>query len=172
MRRYEIVHILARRLNMKVGRVQAILSKLQEAGVISGSGLAKRAPDDLAEPEIVNLLIALLAESGIATGPAAAETFGALTATDGTRFDAFLSEVLFGPPLAIRHLFARQSPPGVSVVVGGQHILFGQPASATTASPARTVPGEALGAITAELRGESPATADALAAIQNIRKSA
>jgi hypothetical protein len=126
----------------------------------------------MAELEIVTLLMALVAESGIASATSAARTFAALQTDDGTRFDVFLSEVLFGPPVAVRQLFARQSPPGVSVVVDGQHLLFGQPASATTASPARTVPGEALTAIAAELRGETPANADALAAIHNIRRSA
>lgn len=172
MKRYEILHVLARRLGLKPGRAQTILSRLQEASLIGGGGPAKRYPDDMAEPEIVTLLIALLAESGIATGPDAARTFSALTAPDGERFDEFVSAVLFGPPLAIRHLMVRKEPPGVSVIVEDQHILFGAPPSPTTASPARIVPGEALTAIAAELRGETPSTADALAAIQQIRRSA
>ena len=171
MRRYEILHLLARRLGLKVGRAQAILGRLQEAGVVSSPGDHRGQPVDMAEPEIVSLLIALLAESGIATGPAAAETFGALTATDGTRFDTFLSEVLFGPPVAIRHLMVRKEPPGVSVITGLEHLLFGATPSTTSASPARIVPGEALTAIAAELRGSTPEQADAEAAITGLHRA-
>lgn len=78
MRRYEIVHLLARRLSLKVGRVQAILSKLQEAQLIASPGPDKARPVDMAEPEIVKLLVALLGESGITSAPDAVQRFGPL----------------------------------------------------------------------------------------------
>jgi hypothetical protein len=164
------LHLFARRLGLKVGRAQAILGRLQEAGVVSSPGDHRGQPIDLGEPEIVTLLISLLAESGIATSPDAAQTFGALTTSDGERYDTFMSSFLFGPPVAIRHLMLRKEPPGVSVIVDQQHVLFGAPSSPINASPARIVGGEALTAIAAELRGETPANADALAAITNIQR--
>lgn len=171
MRRYEIVHLLARRLAMKVGRVQAILSRLQESHVVSSPGPLKSQPSDMDEPEIVKLLVALLGESGIASAPDASKIFGALTTTNGQRFDTLLSELLFGPPRQVRHLIVRQSPAGVSVTVDNTHLLFGEPPSRDSASPARIVPGEAIAALAAELQGQSPSQADALAAIINIGKN-
>ena len=171
MRRYEIVHLFARRLSTKVGRVQAILSKLQEAGSVSTAGPDRKQPVDMAEPEVVTLLLALLGESGIGTGSQAAKTFGDLTTTDGVRFDALLSELLFGPRRQVRHLIVRQSPAGISVTVDNAHVLFGEPPSRDSASPARIVPGEAITAIAAELQGQSPAEADSLAALIHIGKN-
>ncbi len=172
MRRYEIVHLFARRLSTKVGRVQAILSKLQEAGSVSTAGPDRKQPVDMAEPEVVTLLLALLGEGGISTAPHAAKTFGSLYTEDtGERFDTLLSELLFGPPRQVRHLIVRQSPAGVSVTVDSQHLLFGEPPSRHGASPARIVPGEAIFAIAAELRGSSPSEADAFAALNTIGKN-
>ncbi len=171
MRLYECVHLFARRLGMKVGRVQAIAGKLQDDCKLQKTEGSRRFPIDISEPEVVTLLLALLGESGIGTGPLASKTFGALTTTDGQRFDTLLSELLFGPPRQVRHLMVRQSPAGVSVTVDNQHLLFGDPPSRDSASPARIVPGEALAALAAELQGQSPDQADALAAIINIGKN-
>lgn len=170
MRRYEIVHLFSRRLSTKVGRVQAILSKLQEAGSISSAGPDRKQPVDMAEPEVVTLLLALLGESGIGTGPHAANLFGALTTAEGERFDAFLEDLLFGHPRHVRHIMVRQNPAGVSVTADGVHLLFGEPPSRGNASPARIVPGEALSAIAAELQGQTPEEADAIAALHTIGK--
>lgn len=168
MRRYEIVQLLARRLAMKVGRVQAILSRLQECHVVTSPGPLKSQPTELDEPEIVKLLIGLLGETGIASAPDASKTFGDLTTADGVRFDALLSELLFGPPRQVRHLIVRQSPAGVSITVDNQHLLFGEPPSTRNASPAKIVPGEAITAIAAELQGQTPEEADAIAEISKL----
>lgn len=168
MRLYEIVHLFARRLGIKVGRVQAIAGKLQDEGKLQKTEGSRRFPIDISEPEVVTLLSALLGESGIGTGPQAAKLFGELTTTDGQRFDLFLSALLFGRPRQVRHLMVRQSPAGVSVTVDNNHLLFGKPPSRNNASPARIVPGEAIAAIAAELQGQSPSQADALAALIHI----
>lgn len=170
MRRYEIVHLFSRRLSTKVGRVQAILSKLQEAGSISSAGPDRKQPVDMAEPEIVKLLLAIFGESGIGTGPTAANTFGALATIEGQRLDQFLEELLFGHPRHVRHIMVRQNPAGVSVTADSAHYLFGEPPSRGNASPARIVPGEALTAIAAELQGQTPEEADAIAALHTIGK--
>jgi len=170
VRRYEIVHLFSRRLSTKVGRVQAILSKLQEAGLISSAGPDRKQPVDMAEPEIVKLLLAIFGESGIGTGPQAASLFGALTTAEGQRLDQFIEELLFGQPKHVRHIMVRQNPAGVSVTADGVHLLFGEPPSRGNASPARIVPGEAISAIAAELQGHSPEEADAIAALHTIGK--
>ena len=168
MRRYEIVGLFARRLGAKPGRVQAILSKLTEAGVISGGGDSKRYPGDLTEPEIVTLFLATLGERGISTAPTAATEFAALRDHTGRRFDAMLTELLFGPPRHVDHLIVRQSPPGVSTVVNGEHLQFGAEPPESGATAARIVTGASLSAIAAELQGATPSQADAVAAIQRI----
>jgi len=172
MRLHEFVHLAARRLGLKVGRVQAIAGRLQDEGSLRKTEGSRRHPLEISEPEIVTLLLALLGESGIGTGPEAARTFAALQADDGSKFERFLSFVLFGPPVELRHVVARQNPPGVSVIVDGRHVNFGDQPSIANSTAARVVPGEALIAMAAEIRGETPANADALAAIHNIRRSA
>ncbi len=169
MRRYEIVELFARRLSIKVGRVQAILSRLQESDLVSSPGPAKGQPVDMAEPEIVTLLIALLGESGITSSPDTARRFGSLYTEDtGERFDLFLASLLFGQPRQVGHLLVRQSPAGVSVTVDNRHVLFGEPPCSRSASPARIVPSEAMAAIAAELQGQSPSQADAAAELSKL----
>lgn len=171
MRLHEFVHLAARRLGLKVGRVQAIAGRLQDEGSLQKTEGSRRFPLEISEPEMVTLLLALLGESGIGSGPEAARTFGALQADDGTLFERFLSHVLFGPPVALRHVIVRQNPPGISVVVNGAHVQFGAPSSTSNASPARIAPGEALAAIAAELRGCTPQEADAEVALGQLRKA-
>ncbi len=170
MRLYECVHLFARRLGMKVGRVQAIAGKLQEDGKLQKTEGSRRFPIDISEPEVVILLLALLGESGIGTGPSAAKTFGDLATLEGERFAVFLESLLFGQPKHVRHLMVRQNPAGVSVTADNIHLLFGEPPSRGNASPARIVPGEALTAIAAELQGKQPSEADAIAALINLGK--
>lgn len=171
MRLYEVVHLFARRLGLKVGRVQAITGKLQDEGKLSKTEGSRRFPIEVSEPEVVTLLLALLGESGIGTGPSAAKTFGALTTSEGERFDAFLDDLLFGHPRHVRHVMVRQNPAGVSVTADGVHLLFGEPPSRGNASPARIVPGEALTAIAAELQGQAPEQADAAAELSRLNHS-
>lgn len=170
MRLYECVHLFARRLGVKVGRVQAIAGKLQDDGKLQKTEGSRRFPIHISEPEVVTLLLALLGESGIGTGPQAANLFGALTTSEGERFDALLEDLLFGQPKHVRHILVRQNPAGVSVTADGVHLLFGEPPSRGNASPARIVPGEAISAIAAELQGHSPEEADAIAALHTIGK--
>lgn len=171
MRLYEVVHLFSRRLGIKVGRVQAIAGRMQDNDMLSKTEGSRRFPLAISEPEVATLLIALLGEAGIATGPATATTFGALYAETGERFDVFLADLLFGPQRAVRHLMVRQNPPGVSVIVDGRHVLFGEPPSRTNASPARIVAGETISAIAAELQGQSPEQADAAAELARLQLS-
>lgn len=171
MRRYEIVGLFARRLDAKPGRVQTILSKLTESGAISGGGDSKRYPGDLAEPEIVSLLLAVLGERGVSTAPAVVAELAALRDHTGRRLDAALQHLLFGPPRNVAHVIVRQNPPGVSTIDDGEHVLFGAASPTTGATAARIVSGSTLAAIAAELQGLSPIQADAAAAISKIRRS-
>lgn len=168
MKRYAIVGLFARRLSMKAGRVQAILSRLTEAGIISGGGDSKRYPGDLTEPEIVLLFLALLGERGISTAPTAATEFAALTNHYGQRLDAVIGRLLFGPPRNVSHLIVRQTPPGVSAVVNGEHLQFGAEPPESGATVARLVTGASLSAIAAELQGATPSQADAVAQLVRI----
>jgi hypothetical protein len=86
----------------------------------------------------------------------------AATHHNGERFSDFLVQLLFGPPRHVAHLIVH--PSGVSVVIDGQHIEFGQRSDV----PTRFVPGGVIMAIAAELQGASPRDADALAAITRI----
>lgn len=168
MRRYEIVGLFSRRLDLKAGRVQAILGKLQEAGVVSGTD-NKRYPENLSEREIVSLFVAVLGESGISSAGATANTFGALRSADGLVLSDVLEAALFRQSFWLDQLVVRQEPPGVSCVINGAHTVFGAQPPEQGATRARMASGSTMAAIAAELSGSTPQQADAAAAILKLR---
>lgn len=165
MRKSHVVEILARRLGTTPSRVDAIAQRLADAGKLSRAEGSRRYPPDLAEPEIVALLIGVIADRGLGNVRESVETFSALTTDDGQRFDRILTDILFGPTSVLSHVIVRQAPAGVSLTINGNHALFGAERSSATATKAAIVPGEAITAIAAELQEATPAQADAMVAI-------
>lgn len=168
MRRYEIVGLFSRRLDARAGRIQAILGKLQESGVVAGTD-NKRYPENLSEREIVALFIAVLGERGVSSAGATADTFGALRSADGLILSDVLEAALFRQQFWLDQIVVRQEPPGVSCVINGTHSVFGAQPPEHGATGARMVSGATVAAIAAELSGSTPQQADAAAAILKLR---
>ncbi|PWJ84874.1 hypothetical protein C7441_104142 [Pseudaminobacter salicylatoxidans] len=168
MRLFHAVGMLARRLDVRPSRVKHIASRLQDSGHVSRVEGSRRFPTEIGEPEFVSLFLAVIGEAGIGTATSTAETFGSLTNDAGQRLDRALTNLVYGPSRSIQHLIARQHPPGVSLIVDGQHMVFGADAS-DAATTARIVPGTTLAAIAAEAQGATPEDADAMAAISKLR---
>lgn len=169
MRLFQAVDLLARRLDVRPSRVKHIASRLQDSGHVSRVEGSRRFPTDISEHEFVALFLAVIGESGIGTATGTVGAFSTLVSESGQRLNATLCELFFGPPRSVQHIIARQSPPGVSIIVDGHHTVFGADAVEHAAQQARIVPGPTLAAIAAELHGFSPEQADAAAAIMKIR---
>lgn len=162
MNKSEFVAMLSRRLGVPVSRIDGLLERLHGAGMVTPTR-SKRHPPPIDEQDAVAILLAVLADRGL---EAAADNAWQLAAAhcDGQRFDAFLTQLLFGPPSHVGHVIVH--PAGASMVVDGQHIEFGERGEV----PIRFIPGGVLMAIAAELQGASQRDADALAAITRIFK--
>lgn len=148
MRLTEAVQALAMHLRTSPGRLTAIATRLQDAGLISKTRGSRRYPDDASSDEIVTLFIASIAETGIGTADRAAETFAVLTASDGTRLDRAITDILFGQVPA--DIAVRLDPPGAALTVEGQMVGFGDPAP-DGSSTARFIPSTAIAALRAAI---------------------
>lgn len=160
MNKSEFVALLSRRLGVPVSRIDGLLERLHAAGMVTPTR-SKRHPPPIDEPDAVAILLAVLADRGLEH---AADNAWQLAAAyhNGERFSDFVGQLLFGPPRHVAHLIIH--PSGVSVVIDGQHIEFGERGDV----PTRFIPGGVLMAIAAELQGASQRDADALSAITRI----
>ena len=171
MRKSNVVEILARRLGATPSRIDAIAQRLADAGKLSRASGSRRYPPDLAEPEIVALFIAVIADNGLGSVRETVEQFAGMTNEKGQRLDLTLTTLLFGPPREFQHLIARQSPAGLSMVFQRNHQQFGSAPTEYGATAARIVTGNALMSIAAELQGATPEQADALTAMSRLQSA-
>ena len=164
MTKNEVCQAVARRLGCSAARIPKLLDSLHKAGLIQPTKGSRRFPPEIDEHDTVAIVLAVLSDRGL--DPAADNTrkLAALHGAEG-RFDNWLQMVLFGPPRHVQHIVV--GPDGVSVVVDGVHVVFGQ----APQTAAKIVPGTAVMALAAELQGASPRDADAIAALTNIRRA-
>ncbi|WP_454684890.1 hypothetical protein [Ancylobacter moscoviensis] len=167
MRKSQVADIVARRLGVAPSRVANLTARLADAGLVGKTEGSRRFPPDLAEHEVVAMVLAVITDTGLGDVVRNVEFFAALRGPAG-RFDAVLADLLFGPPGTVRHVIIRHKPPGVSMVVDGDHSEFGVPAPDVGSADARVISGAAIAAIAAELRGLSVGQADAVAAASRI----
>ncbi|WP_273772778.1 hypothetical protein [Brucella intermedia] len=170
MRKSAVQELLVRRLRIAPGRIQAISERLASAGLISNAEGSRRYPPDLSEPEIVTLVLAVIADNGLGSVKATVDTFLSL-ASESIAFGQVLQRVLYGSTVDIAHVIVRHNPAGVSAVIDGNHAVYGAEAPEKAATNARIIPGDALIAIAAELQGQHPQQADALVELIKIRRS-
>lgn len=161
MTKSEFLALLSRRLGVTETHVRSIVDRLHAAGMVTPTR-SKRHPPPIDEPDAIAILLAVIADRGLEHAADAAWQLAAAH-HDGTQFSDFMTQLLFGPPRHVAHLIIH--PSGVSVVIGGQHIEFGQRSEV----PTRFVPGGVIMAIAAELQGASPRDADAITAITRIQ---
>lgn len=166
MRLSEVVQILARRLDVRPGRVSAIASRLQHAGLLPITEGSRRYPAECDLGHAVALLLAVAADRGLGSAADTAREVAAYRTDDGTT----LADVILAAlqqRVAVEHVIIR--PTGASAIVDGRHLQFGEPPPEDGALNATAIPGTTLAAIAAELAGLSPEQADAAAAITRIR---
>ena len=163
MRLSEVVQILARRLDVRPGRVSAIASRLQHAGLLPITEGSRRYPPEIEIGHAATLLLAVIGDRGLGCVPDTASAVGDYRSQDGGRLADALLAVLRGQAQP-GDLIVRDG--GASATFNGHHLVFGNPAEDGNA---RFVTSATLAAIVAELSGASPAHADAVAAITRIR---
>lgn len=161
MTKAEYIALLARRLGVSAARIDGLVERLHTAGVIKTTKGSRRYPPDIDEYDATALLLAVLSDTELDQAADNTWRIAALHSDTG-RFDDFVRELLCGPPRNVQHVVIGAA--GVSTVVDGRHVVFGQPPQ--TAS--RIVLGATLAAIAAELAGMTPPQADAAAAIARI----
>lgn len=167
MRKSAVIDILARRLGLQPARVGHLAARLADAGLVGKTTGSRRFPPDLAEHEVVAMVLAVITDTGLGDVARNVEFFSALRGPAG-RLDAMLADLLFGLPRTVRHVIIRHKPAGASMVLDDDHIEFGLPGAEGGATDVRIISGAALAAIAAELRGLSAGQADAVAAASRI----
>lgn len=172
MRRSQVAAVLARRLNVAPGRVQAITERLAGAGLVSRARGSRRFPHDLADNEIVAMILSCFADRGLGDVLGSVQTFGALESDNGQSLAALLTGLLTGgadlASVVTGSLIVRHDPPGASLTAAGVHLQFGQPPPEGAAGKATIVPGRTLAAICLELQGRPESEADALVALARL----
>jgi hypothetical protein len=164
----EAARIISRRLNLSLGRVNALLVAASDAGVLpKGSG--KHNPS-LSTLELVYVLMAAIADRGIGVAGQSVREFAGLQTPDGLVLADFLESVISGRvnPANLKSAIFRLSPATVTIASGSHHLIFGGAGPDDAAARTVLVPGTQLAGICLELRGDSPEQADNAIALSRL----
>ncbi len=156
----EVARTISRRLNLPLGRLNALLVAASDAGVLpKGSG--KHNPV-LSQVELVHALLACIADRGIGIAGQSVREFAKLQTPDGLVLADFLESVISGRvnPANIKSAIFRLSPATVTISSGVNHLIFGDVEADISAAKTVLIPGTALAAIAFEFQGLTPEQAD------------
>jgi hypothetical protein len=161
MNKSDAARIISRRLNLNLGRINALLVAASDAGVLpkaSGRGVPQ-----LSSLQLAYVLLACIADKGIGVAGQSVRGFAALSTTSGAVLVDLVSAWMSGdvPVSGVHSLIAQLSPASVTVITTAGRLHYGPERSQDSASRVVVVPGSALRAIISELRGASPHEADA-----------
>jgi hypothetical protein len=170
MRKSDACAIVARRLGLSLSRVEALVQRASEAGLLPMARGSDR--PDLGSLELSRLFLAAVCDRGLGNAASAVRGFESLCTDTGLAFGDVLDSIFAGrvdvSAFANSAAIIQLQPPGASFVSGGQHFRFGAPHS-EGARKQVVIPGDALAAITLEFRGATPAAADEQVAISRLR---
>lgn len=171
MRKSEACAIVARRLNLSLSRVEALVQRASEAGLLPVARGSDR--PDLGSLELCRLLLASIVDRGLGNAAASVSEFEALQTDRGLRLGDVIEGVIAGRADGggLRSLVIRLNPAGATLVSGGHHLKFGAEQSSEAASKTTIVPGDALAAIALEFQGHSPQQADNALAIAKLSRA-
>lgn len=166
MRKSEACAIVARRLGLSLSRVEALVQRASEAGLLPMARGSDR--PDLGSFELVRLLLATLCDRGLGNAAATVREFESLRTDSGVALGDVIDGILAGrvDTTGIVHqaLILQLQPAGATLVSGGVHLRFGAPHSEGAARQV-VVPGDALAAVALEFRGTDPRAADEAVAV-------
>jgi hypothetical protein len=166
MRKSDACAIVARRLGLSLSRVEALVQRASEAGLLPMARGSDR--PDLGSWEISRLFLAAVCDRGLGNAAAAVREFESLSTETGLTFGDVLDSIFAGnvgiSAFANNAAIIQLQPAGATLVSGGQHFRFGAP-HAEGARKQVVIPGDALAAIALEFRGLTPREADEAVAI-------
>ncbi len=169
MRKSEACAILARRLNLSLSRVEALVQRASEAGLLPVARGSDR--PDLGSLELVRLFLAAVCDRGLGNAGAAVREFEALRTDNGVVLGDVLDGIISGridtAGIVNQALILQLSPPGATIISGGVHLRFGAP-HAEGAAKQIVVPGNQLSTIAAEFRGATPDAADEMTLVAKL----
>jgi hypothetical protein len=143
MRKSEACAIVARRLNMSLSRVEALVQRVSETGLLPSARGSDR--PNLGALELARLFLAAVADNGLGNAPTTVRSFGALESEGGLLFADFLESLIAGRvnPAGILSLAVQIEPgPAVSVITCATRLQFGDPAA--NAAKGVVIGGDAL----------------------------
>jgi hypothetical protein len=167
MRKAEASAIVTRRLSLSPGRVNHLIQRVSEAGMLP----VARGADipDLGSIELVRLVLACICDKGLGNAASTVTAFEALQTPNGVNLADVLEAIILGhvPTVGLVRQAAifQLNPPGATIVSGGHHLRFGAEQSTEAASRTTYIPGDQLAAIALEFQGLTPEQADEAIAV-------
>ena len=147
--------IISRRLNLNLGRTNALLVAASDAGVLPKA--RGRDVPQLSNIELAHVLLACVADRGIGVAGQSVREFAALRSDGGATLVDLLGGWMSGAVSTSRvhSAIIQLDPAGVTIVTESDRLSYGPERDQSTAAHIITVPGDALRAIINELRGNT-----------------
>ncbi len=164
MRKSEACAIVARRLNLSLSRVEALVQRASEAGLLPMARGSDR--PDLGAMELARLFLASVCDRGLGNAAATVTEFSALQTDNGVVLLDVLEAQISGRIAAtsIRSMVIQIQPAGATLI-SEHHLRFGAPQSTDGVAKHVIIPGDTLAAIALEFQGMLPEQADNAIAI-------
>jgi len=164
MNKSDAARILARRLGLNLGRVNALLVAASDAGVLRKA--RGRDVPELSSLETAYVVLAAIADRGIGVAGASVREFGALQSAEGLVFADLIEGWVSGRAsvAGLQSIVVQLEPAGVSVTTAGHHFRFGADHAGGAAKQV-VVRGDDLAAAILEMRGATARAADEAVAV-------
>jgi hypothetical protein len=164
MNKSDAARILARRLGLNLGRVNALLVAASDAGVLRKA--RGRDVPALSSLETAYIILAAIADRGIGVAGASVREFAALRSAEGIVLADLIESWVAGRAsvAGLQSVVVQIEPAGVSVTTAGHHFRFGAD-HADGAAKQVVVRGDDLAAAILEMRGTDPRAADEAVAV-------
>jgi hypothetical protein len=158
MNKGDAARIISRRLNLNLGRSNALLVAASDAGVLPKA--RGRDVPQLSSLQLAHVLLALVCDKGIGVAGQSVCEFAALRAVSGATLIDLLEGWTSGAvsTSGLHSLIVQVFPePSATVVLHDSRLQFGPERTVDGASRTIVIPGDALRAIVDELRGVAAA---------------
>lgn len=164
MNKSDAARILARRLGLNLGRVNALLVAASDAGVLRKA--RGRDVPEISSLEMAYVILAAIADRGIGVAGASVREFAALRSAEGLVLADLIESWVAGRAsvAGLQSVVVQLEPAGVSVTTAGHHFRFGADHAGGAAKQV-VVRGDDLAAAILEMRGATPREADEAVAV-------
>lgn len=167
MNKSDAARILSRRLNLNVGRANALLVSASDAGVLPKA--RGRDVPSLSTLDIAHLLLAATCDRGIGVAGQSVREFASLQTPEGLVLVDLIEAMVAGRASVsgLQSVIVQIEPAGVSVSTAGHHFRFGAD-NAGGAAKQVVIRGGDLAAAILEMQGQPPEKADEMTAVAKL----